>query len=82
MQDDPKKGIVGGLYYQRGGAYSPVIMQQSKDKSGYYCLTHEEVSGRLQKVDVTGGGCMLMRKEIFDKIDNHHLLKIHYQHLL
>jgi GT2 family glycosyltransferase len=27
-----------------------------------------EVSGGMQKVDITGGGCMLIRTEVFDRI--------------
>jgi len=68
MEADPKKGIVGALYYQRGGACYPVIMEQ-KGKS-YFFKTHAEVTGGLQQVDVTGGGAMLIRKEVFDKIES------------
>jgi len=68
LEDNPKIGIAGALYFQRGGDCSPVIMSKRDDK--YFFLTHAEVTGGMQKVDVTGGGCMLIRKEIFDKIES------------
>jgi len=66
LEADSKKGIIGALYYQRGGKCEPVIMEEYNGQ--YFFKTHEEVTGGLQKVDVTGGGCMLIRKEVFDKI--------------
>lgn len=66
LEEDPKKGIVGALYYQRGGDCWPVIMHEFNGQP--YFLMHSEVSGQLQKVDVTGGGCMLIRASVFDKI--------------
>jgi hypothetical protein len=68
MENDENKGIVGALYYQRGGNCYPVIMEQ-KGKS-YFFKTHQEIANGLQQVDVTGGGCMLIRKEVFDKIES------------
>jgi hypothetical protein len=68
MEADKTIGIMGALYYQRGGNCYPVIMEK-KGKS-YFFKTHKEVTGGLQKVDVTGGGCMLIRKEVFDKIES------------
>ena len=68
LEDNPNIGVVGALYFQRGGDYSPVIMQESKDDARPYFLTHPEIANRMQKVDVTGGGCMMIRASVFDKI--------------
>lgn len=67
LEEDPIKGIVGALYFQRGGNCYPVIMQKNKEGEHFF-ITHMEIARGLQKCNVTGGGCMLLRKEIFDKI--------------
>lgn len=68
LEEDPLKGIVGALYYQRSDTeHWPVIMQ-SDGKGAYFFLTHMEVARHLQRVDVTGGGAMLIRMEVFDRI--------------
>jgi len=68
LEEDPQKGIVGALYYQRSvDEHWPVIMQSNGD-GGYFFLTPVEISRQLQKVDVTGGGAMLIRMEVFDRI--------------
>lgn len=68
LEEHPDAGVVGALYYQRGGDYYPVILQEPKDDPRPFFLTHAEISRRMQKVDVTGGGCMMIRTSIFDKI--------------
>lgn len=68
LEANPKIGVVGALYFQRGGDYAPVIMQESKDDDRPYFMTHPEIAHRMQKVDVTGGGCMMIRASVFDKI--------------
>lgn len=68
LKENPKIGIVGALYYQRGGDCYPVIMSEGPDGTPYF-LHNCEVSGRMQQVAVTGGGCMMLRASIFDKID-------------
>ena len=67
LEDNPKMGIVGALYYQRGGEHYPVIMHELRGNS--FFLQHGEVSNRMQQVSVTGGGCMMIRTSIFDKIE-------------
>lgn len=61
------KDIVGCLYYHRTGKYRPVLMKQGKGKA-YHFLTDDEISGGLQRVDVQGGGVMLIKLKIFDRI--------------
>ena len=67
MEERPEIGIVGALYFQRGDQCYPVFMQEKDGKP--YFLLHSEVSFKMQKVDVTGGGCMMIRASIFDKIE-------------
>ena len=61
------KDICGILYYQRGGECQPVTMTKLGD-SGYRFLRDDEIEGGLQKVDVAGGGCLLIKTRIFDRI--------------
>lgn len=61
------KDIIGALYYQRIGGCMPVAMMASSEDA-YRFLRDDELTGGLQKVDVTGGGAMLVRMSVFDKI--------------
>jgi SAM-dependent methyltransferase len=63
---DHDKDIVGALYYHRTGEYRPVLMKATSDQS-YTFLTDADVTGGLQRVDVQGGGVMLVNMKIFDK---------------
>jgi hypothetical protein len=67
MREKPRAGVVGALYWQRGGEYLPVMMQEQASGIPHF-LHPMEVSGQMQQVDVTGGGCMLIRMEVFDRI--------------
>ncbi len=66
LEERPEIGVVGALYYQRGAECYPVIMQEIDGQP--FFLTHAEVSGRMQRLDVTGGGCMMIRASVFDRI--------------
>lgn len=68
LEERPEIGVVGALYYQRGGDYYPVIMHETPGTEVPFFLTHAEISHRMQKVAVTGGGCMMIRASVFDKI--------------
>ncbi len=68
LEENPNIGVVGALYFQRGGDYAPVIMQESANDDRPYFLTHPEIAHGMQKVDVTGGGCMMIRASVFEKI--------------
>lgn len=61
------KDICGIKYYQRGGECEPVIMTKLGEK-GYRFLRDDEIQNRLQKVDVAGGGCLLIKTRVFDRI--------------
>lgn len=68
------KEIVGALYYQRGGAYHPVLMKQKNLKHGLKgidFINHFDpciLKPGLHKMDVIGGGCMLIKVDSFRKI--------------
>lgn len=61
------KDIVGALYYQRTGACLPVAMTKVGER-GYRFLRDDELTGKLQRVDVAGGGCLLVRMSVFDRL--------------
>ena len=67
FDNDPELGIVGALYYHRGGDCRAVVMREG-EQGGYYWLRDDEILGKYQEVDVQGGGCMMIRMSIFDKI--------------
>lgn len=60
------KDVCGVLYYQRTGEIAPVLMKEHG--SGYRFLRDDEIEHKLQRVDVAGGGCLLIRMSIFDKL--------------
>jgi len=61
------KDIIGALYYQRGGECRPVLMRET-EAGAYRWLNDHEVKHELQRVDVQGGGCMLINMRVFDKV--------------
>ena len=61
------KDICGVLYYQKEGMCAPVLMTQTTDR-GYRFLREEEVEHKLQKVDVAGGGCLLIKTKVFEHL--------------
>ena len=63
-----KKDICGALYFQRGGECRPVLMA-SNGETAYRFLRDDEVTHGLQRVDVAGGGCLMIDMKIFDRID-------------
>lgn len=70
LEERPEIGVVGALYYQRGGDYYPVVMQDVRNNEVPAFLSHAEIGHRMQKVAVTGGGCMMIRASVFDKISD------------
>jgi len=61
------KDIIGSLYYQRGGECRPVLMYRN-DGGDYIYLRDDQIIKGLQEVDVQGGGCILIKMKVFDKI--------------
>ncbi|HYB96807.1 MAG TPA: methyltransferase domain-containing protein [Vicinamibacterales bacterium] len=61
------KDVCGALYYQRTGECAPVLMAKAGEH-GYRFLRDDELTGRLQRVDVAGGGCLLIKMRVFDRL--------------
>lgn len=61
------KDIVGALYFQRMGGCLPVAMREAGE-NGYRFLRYDELVGGLQEVDVAGGGALLIRMKVFDRL--------------
>lgn len=61
------KDICGVLYYQRHGECAPVIMRAA-GANGYRFLRDDEITHGLQRVDVAGGGCLLVKMRVFDHV--------------
>lgn len=59
--------IVGALYFQRTGGCKAVAMYKAGER-GYRFLSDEELTGDLQEVDVAGGGALLIRMSVFDRL--------------
>ena len=67
--------IAGGLYYNRGGLYWPVVMKLFKGPNGTQnarFMSHEELPTEPAPVDVLGGGCHWVDMEVFDKLKEPH----------
>jgi 2-polyprenyl-3-methyl-5-hydroxy-6-metoxy-1,4-benzoquinol methylase len=67
LESDPSMGICGALYYQRGSECKPVIMKEGRN-GGYFWMRQDQITNGLQPVAVTGGGCMMIKTSIFDRI--------------
>ncbi len=65
MEKDKELGLVGALYYHRGGQCRPVLLNKNAD-GNYEFLNDDQITGDLQEVDVQGGGCMLIRMRAMD----------------
>lgn len=61
------KDIIGGLYFARSGNCQPILMKKVGD-AGYRFLRMDEIEHKLQRVDVVGGGCMLIDMRVFNKL--------------
>lgn len=68
------KDVIGALYWQRGGSYNPVIIRDVPHEDGSvgidFYLPHDPIirDPGLYEVDIIGGGCMLLKVDIFRKI--------------
>ncbi len=66
FEKDEKLGIVGAVYYHRGNECRPVLMQERN--GAYFWIRDDEIKNELQEVGVQGGGCMMLRMKMFDRI--------------
>jgi 2-polyprenyl-3-methyl-5-hydroxy-6-metoxy-1,4-benzoquinol methylase len=68
------KDVIGALYWQRGGAFHPVLMHATVLPTGelmprfYEPFDDVLTKPGLYPVDVIGGGCMLFKVDIFRKL--------------
>lgn len=68
------KDVIGALYWQRGGAFHPVLMHAAQQPTGefiarFYAPFDPVITQPgLHAVDVIGGGCMLFKVDIFRKL--------------
>lgn len=60
-----QKDIVSGLYFERYAPHRPVIRQTFQD--GYALADYTK--GDLIEVAATGGGCLLINMEVFDRLE-------------
>lgn len=66
--------VCGALYYQRGGAFHPVIMKRHETELGefrgeFYSPIDPIIRDPgLHEVDIIGGGCMLFKVEVFNRL--------------
>lgn len=75
MENRPEFGVIGALYYQRGGQYEPVVMKRLRpdvpdDWSFRFYRIDEDIIAEpgLHEVDIIGGGCMMFRTELLAKL--------------
>lgn len=69
------KPVMGGLYYQRGGLYHPVVMKEfpgPNDQRKYRFVTPKELPTEPTPVDVVGHGCMWVDMEVYAKLKQPH----------
>ena len=59
--------IVGPLYFQRGGSGKPVVMDENEFGEPYF-ISDLDLGNSLEERAVQGGGCMLIKMHIFNKI--------------
>jgi len=67
--------IAGGLYYNRGGLYWPVVMKEFEGANGMKqarFMSRDEIPTEPAPVDVLGGGCHWVDMEVFDKLKEPH----------
>ncbi len=68
------KDVCGALYFQRGGAYHPVLLNRVDMEDGRMAtrfignMDERLTDPGLHKVDIIGGGCMLFKVDVFRKI--------------
>lgn len=74
FEEHPEYGVLGALYYQRGGAFHPVIMRRKStekevwDFEWYSPCDPIMLNPGLHEVDIIGGGCMFFRTDVFRKL--------------
>lgn len=68
------KDVCGVLYYQRGGAYHPVVLDRIGDPDGEFktrfWLPYDQriLNPGLYRCDIIGGACMLFKASVFERM--------------
>lgn len=62
------KDIVAGLYFAKQRPHFPQIFLRSKKTKGRYDSVINYPKNELIEVDACGAGCMLIKKEVFEKL--------------
>jgi len=62
------KDIVAGLYFAKQRPHFPQMFRKSKKAKGRYDSIIEYPKDDLLEIDACGAGCMLIKKEVFDKL--------------
>lgn len=65
---DDDEDVVSGLYFQRTEPHLPVIYK--KNEKGNFAPIGNYENDRLFEVDAAGAGCMLVKREVFEKLMN------------
>lgn len=60
--------VISGVYYQKSSPYCPVVYRYNNELGGFQIISGFEVDN-ITKVDAVGGGCLLVRKSVFDNIE-------------
>ena len=64
--------VVSGLYYNRGPPHFPIMLFLSEDKPPkfkyQYCSEEDYPKNQLVKVDACGAGCLLIKREVLEKM--------------
>lgn len=63
-----KKDIVSGLYFAKQQPHFPQIFKDSKRDVGRYDSVENYEKDALIEIDACGAGCMLIKKEVFEKL--------------
>lgn len=67
------KDIVAGLYFSRREPFFPQIYEttkvEGKEQTGRYDAIFDIPQDQLIEVDACGFGCILIKKEVFDKLE-------------
>lgn len=62
-----KHPIVGAMVYKKKAPYLPCVYMKSKETYGYHALMYP-FPGKPFYADMTGTGCVLIHKEVFQKV--------------
>lgn len=62
-----KKDIIAGLYFAKQQPHFPQIFKESK-KKGKYDAIWDVPENKLIEIDSCGAGCLLIKREIFEKL--------------